>query len=250
MNHPEKEFEHELEIFRTEIQSGTQFFYSYLAINAVIGSDKRALDAVNDTPLFWRTNIGALQTSFIIVLGRVFDQTSKHNIGRLLRIAQDRSEIFLKDSLAKRKREASSNADEWLPKYLEEVHEPTPEDFRRLRKHVKNYRRIYFQNYRDIRRKIYAHKELSNKADVQKLYKGTRIDELQKIFIFLNKLYVALRELYLNGSKPILRPMRFSIRSIKNKPRPDWLRHGVHEKIVSETSEFFGIFTRKAQQQL
>lgn len=248
MKQTEKEFEYELEVFRKEIQSGTQFFYSYLAINAVIGSDKKALDAVNNTPLFWRTNIGALQTSSIIVLGRVFDQKSKHNIDRLLRIAQNNPEIFFKDSLAKRKRQASSNADQWLPKYLENVYEPTPEDFRRLRKHVKNYRRIYVEKYRDIRHKIYAHKELSDKADVQKLYKGTRIGELQRIFIFLNKLYIAFRELYLNGSKPILRPMRFSIMSIKNKPRHDWLRNGVHEKIVSETSEFFGTFTQKAQQ--
>lgn len=250
MNLPEKEFELELEVFRTEIQSGTQFLYSYLAINAVIGSDKNALDAVNKTPLFWRTNIGALQTSFIIVLGRVFDQKSKHNIDRLLSIGQNHPEIFFKDSLAERKRQGSSNADEWLPKYLENVYEPTSKDFRRLRRYVKNYRRIYVQNYRNIRHKIYAHKEISNKADVQKLYAGTRIGELQRIFIFLNKLYIALRELYLNGRKPILRPMRFSIMSIKNKPRPDWLSNGVHEKIVSETSEFFGTFTRKAQQQL
>ena len=246
MKDPAKEFEHELEVFRTETQLGTQFFYSYLAINAVIGDDKKALDAVNITPLFWGTNIGALQTSFFIVLGRIFDQNSKHNIDRLLHVAQNNSEIFSKASLAERKRQGSANADEWLPEYLERAHEPTPEDFGRLRKHVNNYRKIYERNYRNIRHKIYAHKELSDKVDVQNLFKKTRIGELQRIFVFLNKLYQTLWELFHNGWKPILRPMRYSIVSIKNKRRADWQSHGVHEKIVAETQDFFRNFTENA----
>jgi len=248
MKNPEKEFKRELDIFRTETQSGTQFFYSYLAINAVIAGNKEALEALNNTPLFLGTNFGALKTSFFIVLGRIFDQKSKHNIDRLLRIAQNHSEIFSKAFLEERKSQSSPNAYRWLPEYLEKAYEPTPEDFRRLRKHIKKYRHIYEMNYRSIRHKIYAHRELSDKADVQKLYKKTRVGELQKIFIFLNKLHVALRELYLNGRKPVLRPMRYSVVRIKDKPRSDSQRHGVHEKIVDETQKFFRIFTRKVQQ--
>ena len=244
MKDPVREFKRELEICRTEIQLGTQFFYSYLAINAVIGNDKKALDAVNNTPLFWATNIGALQTSSFIVLGRIFDQKSKHNIDRLLRIAQNHPEIFSKASLAERKKQGSPNADKWLPEYLKKIHEPTTKDFRRLRKHVKNYRRIYEQNYRSIRHKIYAHKELSDRAEVQKLYQKTRIGELQKIFVFLNKLYEALLELFLNGRKPVLRPMRYSVVSIINKRRSDWQSRGIQENIVGETQDFFTNFTR------
>ncbi len=64
------------------------FFYSYLAINVVIGDNKKALDAINETPLFWATNLEALQTVFFIVLVRIFDQKSNHNIDRLIGIAQ------------------------------------------------------------------------------------------------------------------------------------------------------------------
>ena len=246
-----KEFKDELEIFRRETQSGTQFFYSYLAINAVIGDDKKALDAVNETSLFWATNIGALQTAFVIVLGRIFDQNSKHNIDKLLSIAQNHAEIFSKASLGERKRQGKPIEPEWLPEYLNRAHEPTLEDFRRLRKHVKKYRKIYERNYRNIRHKIYAHKELSELSDIsdiKELYKRTRIGELQRIFVFLNKLYESLRELFLNGRKPVLRPMRYSVISIKNKRRPDWQSQGVHEKIVGETQDFFRNFTLKAQQ--
>lgn len=243
-----KEFEDELEIFRRETQSGTQFFYSYLAINAVIGDDKEALDAVNETPLFWATNIGALQTAFFIVLGRIFDQQSPHNLDKLLSKAQKHPEIFTKASLGKRKRQGNPIEPEWLPEYLNRAHEPTFKDFRRLRKHVRNYRKIYKLNYRNIRHKIYAHKELSDRSDIKELYRRTRVGELQKIFVFLNKLYESLWELFHNGRKPVLRPMRYSVIQIKNKRRPDWQSRGVHEKIVGETQDFFRNFTLKAQQ--
>ena len=62
MSEREEEFLAELEVFRTEAQAGAQFLYANLAINAVLAKRKKALDAVNLTPLFWKTNMGALQT--------------------------------------------------------------------------------------------------------------------------------------------------------------------------------------------
>lgn len=236
MKDPETDFEEELEVFRTEVQSGTQFFYSYLAIYAEIGKNKKALDGINKTPLFWATNIGALHTASFISLGRIFDQKSNHNVDRLIRKAQNYPHIFSKPALGKRKKKGSPNADEWLP-----------DDFRRIRKHVKKYRKIYEQNYKDIRRKIFAHKELSDKSSINELYKKTQIGELQKIFIFLNKLYEAFWELYHNGRKPVLRPMRHSVVSITEKRRQEWESRGVHENIVSETQDFFKLFTLKTQ---
>ena len=69
-------FSHELEVFRAEAESAIQFFYAYLGIHASLADNKRALEIVNEAPLFWRTNAGALHTSFFIALGRVFDQNS------------------------------------------------------------------------------------------------------------------------------------------------------------------------------
>ncbi len=240
-----KQFEDELEIFRREAQSGTQFFYCYLAINAEISDSKKTLAAVNETPLFWQTIMGALQTASFIVLGRIFDQGSKHNIDKLLSIAQRHPDIFSKNSLRKRKQRGRPIEPEWLPDYLKRAHEPTPDDFRRLRRYVRRYRKIYQRNYRDIRHKLYAHKELSalsDKSDIEELFSRTRIGELQRIFVFLNRLYESLWELFHNGRKPVLRPMRYSLISIREKPRPDWQSQGVHERIIGEAMAFFKNF--------
>lgn len=236
-------FTDELEVFRTEVESAIQFFYAYLTINAALEDNKKALDLVNKTPLFWRTNIGALQTAFFITLGRIFDQKSQHNVDKLLGIAQKQSVIFSAKALEARKRDGSANAEQWIYGYMKDVYLPTAHDFRRLRGYVKKYRRIYENGYRDIRKKIYAHKELSKLEDVQRLYAKTNIREMQKLFIFLNRLCQALWQLFNNGRKPTLKPMKYSVASMRKAEIPKWQSRHVQQEIVDETKSFFEILS-------
>ena len=243
MKTKEDKFRHELEVFRTEVEFSIQFFYTDLTINAVLGDNKEALKIVNLTPLFWRTNVGSLQTSFFIVLGRIFDQKLNHNVDKLLQTAQNNSIIFSAEALERRKREENANANEWIDDYMKDVYVPSAGDFRRLRKYVNKYRTIYKDKYRDIRRKVYAHKELSKREDVQKLYSKTNIREMQKLIIFLNRLYVALWELFHNGHKPTLRPMKYSVKSMRMAKVPEWQIKHVQERVVNETQKIFEILT-------
>lgn len=244
MKTKEDKFQHELEVFQTEVESGIQFFYIYLAFNSVLSENKQALNIVNLTPLFWLTNVGALQTSSFIVLGRIFDQDpkSKHNIDRLLRVAQEHSDIFSAEALEVRKRAGSVNANEWISDYMKDVYVPSADDFRRLRKYVSKYRKIYEKTYRDIRHKIYAHKELSDKTNVDNLFAQTNTVEMQKLLIFLNRVYEALWQLFHNGRKPTLRAMKYSVSSImKNVQAPEWQSRQIQERVVHETQKFFDI---------
>jgi len=242
MKTKEDEFKHEIEVFRTEVESGIRFFYMYLAFNSVLSKNKQALKIVNLTPLFWNTHVGALQTSLFIVLGRLFDQKSNHNVDRLIGVAQKHSDIFSAEALIARKLSCSANAGEWINDYMKGVYAPTSNDFRRLRKYVSKYRKIYESTYRDIRHKVYAHKELSNKADVHNLFARTNIREIQKLLIFLNRVHEALWQLFHNGRKPTLRAMKYSVSSImKNVLAPEWQRREIHELAVHETQNFFDI---------
>ncbi|MDP2681600.1 MAG: hypothetical protein Q8P28_02170 [Deltaproteobacteria bacterium] len=242
MKTEEDKFKHEIDIFRTEVESGIQFFYMYLAFNSVLSKNKQALKIVNRTPLFWNTNVGALQTSFFIVLGRLFDQNSNHNVDRLIGVAQKHSDIFSAEALEVRKRAGSANAGEWINDYMKDVYVPTNDDFRRLRKYVSKYRKIYENTYRDIRHKVYAHKVLSNKADVHNLFARTNIREIQKLLIFLNRVHEALWQLFHNGRKPTLRAMKYSVSSImKNVLAPEWQSRQIQELVVHETQKFFDI---------
>ena len=72
-----------------------------------------------------------------MALGRVFDANSPHNVNQLLRLAQDkRSQLFSNASVARRKQGNQPEPQEWLAGYLKSVYEPTPADFRSLRRRV------------------------------------------------------------------------------------------------------------------
>jgi len=238
MKETEEIFANELEIFRTEAETAIQFFYSYLAIHALSGEHKEVYRLLNTAPLFWNTVLGALQTGTFIAVGRVFDQKSEHNVDRLIKIAQVNIDIFSKESLAKRKRRGSDNADEWLENYLRDVYVPNADDFRRLRRHIAKRRKIYESNYRNIRHLIYAHKVVSEKGQEQELFGKTNIREFQKLLIFLKKLHEALWQLYHNGSKPTLQPARYSVKQIRKKPSPQNRGQGLQERLIHEIEAF------------
>jgi hypothetical protein len=202
---PEAQFERELEIFRTEADAAAQSFSAYLALYNVAASSKPVYNLLKTAPLFWNTNLGALQICAFIALGRVFDQDSPHNLDILLGIAQKYPQIFSKEALGRRKQKQGTNLTPTeLDDYLRSAYEPTPEDFRILRKCVKKWRTIYVSNYRDIRHKLFAHKEVSDHAETDALFAKTTIGELQSLFTFLRSLHQALSKLFFNGLKPDL----------------------------------------------
>lgn len=231
-------FANELEVFRTEAESGVQFFYSYLTIHTVAGENKEVYRLLNQAPLFWNTMVVALQTSTFIALGRVFDQNSEHNVDILLKIAQSNMNIFSKDALSRRKRRGSTNADEWIDEYLSEVYVPNADDFRRLRSHVAKRRKIYEDKYRPLRHQIFAHKIISAKVDEQTLFDQTNIGELQQLLIFLRRLHEALWQLYNNGRKPILLPSRYSVKRIREIPLSEIQSLTLQERLVHEIEAF------------
>jgi hypothetical protein len=236
MSTPAADFERELEVFRTEVESGIQFFYAHLAIHAVAASKRRVFDLLNETPLFWNTCAGALQTAAFIALGRIFDQNSTHNVDKLLSIAQRNPHIFSKGALSKRKQNDKATPPDWLDEFIRNAYEPTAGDFRAFRAHVKKWRTIYESNYRDVRRKWFAHKEVSDQTDITALFARANIRELQQLFAFLSAVHEALWQLFSNGSKPVLRRMRYSVKRMRRLPSPK--RHkSLQERITNETEQ-------------
>jgi hypothetical protein len=108
------QFERELEIFRTESEGAAQFFYAYLAIHAAAGAKRPVYRLLNTAPLFWNTILGGLQTAAFVALGRVFDQKSTHNVGKLVQLAYDNPQMFSKAALARRKQGSSATPPQWL----------------------------------------------------------------------------------------------------------------------------------------
>jgi hypothetical protein len=234
----EEHFERELEIFRTETEGGTQFLCAYLAVHAVAAKHQAVHGLLNEAPLFWNTCLAGLQTASFMALGRIFDNDSNHNLSKLLRIAQDHPEIFSKAALGRRKQGSSPEPPTWLTEYLRDPYEPTTRDFRRIRAHVRKRRKIYETNYRDIRHKWFAHKVVSEQTEISELFGKANTRELQQLFAFLSWLYESFWELFFNGRKVALRPLRYSVKRILGLTVAKRQPQGVHEKITHEAEQF------------
>jgi len=245
---PEIQFERELEVFRTEAEAGTQFFYADLAVHAVAANHKPVYKLLNKAPLFWNTCLGALQTASFIALGRVFDQNSAHNLDKVLRIAQDNLQIFSKVALGHRRQGKDPEPPAWLDAFLRDVYEPMPKDFRRIRGYIRKRRKIYESKYKDLRDKVFAHRAVSDDAESAELFGKTNIRELQRMFAFLSSLYDALWQLFFNGRKPVLRPLRYSVKRMRELPSPAMGQNSVQEKITREAEQVLLCDLRAVQQ--
>lgn len=233
------EFPGDLELFRTEVEGAIQFFFAWEAVHAVAAENRKVYRLLNEAPLFWNTSLGALQSSTLVAIGRIFDpDPQNHSVTRLLSTAHSNLSIFSKEALAERKRKQSANADEWLPGYLQSVYEPSNDDFRKLKRLVSVRRKLYEEKYRPLRHKIFAHRGVLNPNEVADLFAKTNIRELQQLLIFLRRLHEALWELYFNGQKPILKPARFSVQRMLDKPSPNVKRTTLQEKLVNEIQNF------------
>jgi hypothetical protein len=125
-NDAEREFEAELEVFRTEVEQAKQLFYAYLGIDAEARDNQNVLRMFNetgDTAMLWNTIQYALQQSAIVALGRIFDSDSRaHGISRLVKMADQNRAIFTRTALQARKPTASTT-------FLAGIQEPTTDEF-------------------------------------------------------------------------------------------------------------------------
>jgi hypothetical protein len=232
MTAEEQRFVQELDLFRRECEASSQHLYAYLAIHALAKRRKRVFRALDRSALFWNTVLGALQTSSLITLGRVFDQDTPHNVDVLLRLAQSRPTMFSRSALATRKHDSNQPKPDWLNDYVAQAYEPTPEDFRRLRAHVGKVRRIYEARYRALRH-VFAHRIADGPDEVAPIIAKANINELKRLISSLLSLYEALFELFWNGRQPIVRKLRYAAKP----PKGQGVGDRPHERIVAQAEQ-------------
>ena len=234
----EKQFVAELEVYRIEIESGIKFLYTWLTLHAVATKNEKVSILFNSSPIFWNTIYGALQSSFIITIGRVFDSgQSTHSIDKLLNLAHQNLDIFSKESLATRKSLNSINSKDWIDDYLKNVYVPKKADLRKIKHYVSLRRKIYDEKYSSLRNKIIAHKEKLSDEQIRDLYSKADIKELQKLYTSICKIYEVLWQLLHNGLKPNLKNQRYSVTKILKNSSPEFNQKTLQERTIRETEK-------------
>ena len=231
-----REFLVQLENFHHETYIASQYLYAGMAVQHAASKSSALLDRLNESPGFWSVQMAATQTAAYITLGRIFDTTSKYNVDALLDSFEANLRLFSRNSLEARKSVGCLSRPGWLDAYLIKAHYPNAVDVARLRTHVKRHREFYDRAVKPVRHKHLAHREKQEISEVQELYGRGTVKELWKTVTFLLALHEALLQQHMNGRKPILKPLRHSVKVIyDNDNDNDNGRTGPHEVIVRET---------------
>jgi hypothetical protein len=228
-------FRERLSTFLGDAGQAAQFVYAYLAIHAIAGTNDSVRRGLNDEALFWNTVLGSLQTSLFIVLGRVFDPNNQHGPYAVMDAARSTAEIFGRGALAERKRGIFGDNAEGLAEYMADIEVPTERQFARMQRVLDGYKKMFDEDYRALRSKVFAHKVYVGKS-VSDLFGRTNIDDLQRMVTFLGRFWRAWSDTYENGSRLTLRRSRRSVNEMLAQPRGKRLVKPIEEEIVAATA--------------
>ncbi|MHC4873905.1 MAG: AbiU2 domain-containing protein [Planctomycetota bacterium] len=197
-------FEKYSQEFYNEVNWAVASFLFYERLQNEKAKDEVLLRKLNFTPISWSLILHSVQVNLFIVLGRLFDTDGDaFSVDNLLRLCISDIDIFSSKELRKRidlRDEGNIYGDE----YMGNVFEPTEEDFQRLRSQVAIKRKIYEGNYRPIRNKLIAHKQVDQLDKHSEFWEKTNKEELRGILLFLYSLSEALQDTYLRGAKLVL----------------------------------------------
>jgi hypothetical protein len=194
-------------LIRGDIESAIASHTAYFKIHG-LGADRNVLQKYNRSPKFWQLNVHALQTTFFISLGRVFDKRKDAwSIYDLLENTVEHVGWFSKAALRERKRADVSRGGkdpDWLDGYIANAWEPSRKDLEALRYAIVPYAETFNRYFQPIRHSHFAHSGKVSAEDVSELFGKTKIGDATDITRFLYTLIFEVWEIYLNGRKPDL----------------------------------------------
>ena len=193
-------------VLTNEVENALESLFIYIEIDDFANNHPVALQRMNRYPEFWLSIRHAQQTTFMITLGRVFDNDRRsHSIHRLLKEMISHPEYFSREAFANRRRGPSPGPDpEYLADYLRDVFEPNKASLEKLEAALKPISDKYKVSFCPIRNKLFAHRDMLDKQSINALVSKGLIVDLEEILHFLHDLLDCIWQLIHNGREPNL----------------------------------------------
>ena len=196
---PEAEYKRSFSLISDQISGATRAFYTYMEINKFASESNENYQKISRDGHFWSGQLYALQTTWFIILGRIFDPTrGAYSIHDFLKSTVAYKGLFSKAALADRKRLAAGQPQpEWLDDYLKSAWEPTAADLEKVRSTIETSDSKWKKVYQPIRNKVFGHTDPN--AVVADIFRDTLIGDIEDILHDLNKIRTAIFQLLENG---------------------------------------------------
>jgi hypothetical protein len=196
----EAEYKRNFGLIADQISGATRAFYTYMEINKFASESNDNHQKISRDGHFWSGQLYALQTTWFIVLRRIFDPTrGAYSIHDFLKSTVAYKGLFSRTALAERKRLAARQQQpEWLDDYVKSAAwEPTVADLEKVRSTVKASDLKWKNVYQSISNKVFAHTDPN--VVVLDLFRDTLVGDIEDILHDLNKIRTTVFQLLENG---------------------------------------------------
>ncbi|MEY3882111.1 MAG: hypothetical protein RIQ94_2907, partial [Pseudomonadota bacterium] len=194
----EEDFWKDFELIKKEIDIAIYSYYTWIEINNYVAINKKILNSMNKTPMFWKANLYGLQVSYFMVLGRIFDDGKDcHSIHKFINSCIDNIEYFSYNALEKRKLSNSEKPD-WLDEYMSKAYQPKNQDFYKVKEEIKCHRKKFDDVYKNIRNDVFGHNTANKTGNTNNLFGKTKFGDLEEMLYFLYDLQENIWELFHN----------------------------------------------------
>ncbi|MEH6470148.1 MAG: hypothetical protein V7752_02755 [Halopseudomonas sp.] len=179
----------------------------------LFASRQSDVDRINRNPDFWIIYEVSVRTNLFIGLRRLYEgKNGTFNFQRFIAICINNISDFSADRLRQRKMVGSYKANEWIESYLENIYEPTVDDFKSLSKIVRNNSKRMKGIYTDAASRIYAHAIHMDRTSIAEITDQLDFDEMEIALDSMWHCYEQIWQMYENGRSPI-----FDISEYPNK---------------------------------
>jgi hypothetical protein len=187
---------------RNEVETASAAFYTAQEINRFALENSENYEKLNRDARFWNLQVFALQTAYLMGLGRLFDKRhGVHTIVELLKFTNENPGYFSKTALAERKRRISGGQKPGvIETSLEGIWQPKRDELRKFQEDLGPSLRIYRDRYETIRHNVFAHSGKDERLIADALSK-TLLVEINMMFLDLLEIIDGLYALFDNGVK-------------------------------------------------
>jgi hypothetical protein len=195
-----------LDEYQSEIRVARNSFFLWKQIHRLAAEREDVFAFLNRHARSWNLMLHGIQVTYLITLGRIFDNDKRSvSLKTLLKNFEDSGHLLTKTGLESR-RVAQNNGvrPAYLDKYLLNVDELSESDVFRINVVAEDLSGVWKERYEDIRNKVIAHKDMDTLPKQDELFSQTNLDELEDIILRLSQIGEVIWHFYANGNRTTL----------------------------------------------
>lgn len=225
----EQIFLQRLEALQRDARAAARYAYLGSSINFIANQNRALVPILDRDAGFWNTVLGAMQTSSIVALGRIYDSRKDVlSADKLVKHVTTYPGIFSRVALAARK--GSS--------YAANAFEPRAADFTPLQEALDQYTGLYESTIGPIRHKVFAHAGNITDAEMYEMFQNVPRTDYERLSVFPLSLWNALFQLYYNGEAPVLDSMTTDLATLVANPPGAQEITSEHRYAIRDAAQF------------